>query len=240
MPQGDLADRAEALLDAGRAEDAAQLAAQGLAVEPEDEELLEILARARLDGDPAAALAAATRLAAVAPENPNGSLVAAYAQLRLGKRRAAERLAEQAVELAPWEAGAHAALAQARAGRRRSYRSAQAAAQHAVELAPDHAVGYVAAGNVELGRAKWAAAEEWYRRALEVDPANATAQGNLSIATRHGGNLGGAFANAQSVLRFDPADAHARAQLDETVFTTLSHLQMIVFAIALVVFVIRA
>lgn len=231
----DVAVRAELLAEAGRHGEAISLLEQGLAVEPEDEELLETLARVQLDVDAGAALAAAERLHAVAPENPNASLVAAWSSWRLGRKGAARRHAEEAVRLAPWSAAAHAALGQAEVGRRFRYRRAREAAERAVELAPESTVGYVTAGNVELGRGRWRRASRWYRRALDVDPDDATAQANLAIADRAGGRLGGAFDNALAVLRVDPADAHARAVLDDTIATTISHLLWIVLALCVVV-----
>jgi superkiller protein 3 len=230
----DTARRAAALRAAGRSDDAILLLRKALATAPDDEDLLEQLARAQLDTDTAAAHETALRLVAIAPQSPDAHYVAALAAIGRGHSKKGLEHAENAVALAPWWAPAHAIHAEALARRARKQKQALAAAERAIELDPHSLPGYIAAGNAELARAGWREAETWFRRALELDPHNRVAQGNLVIAHEAAGRLAPAFADTSALLRFDPRDADAREQLDELVRTTLVHVQWLVVVLAMV------
>ena len=230
----DTAQRASALRAAGRSDDAIRLLHEALATDPEDEGLLDQLARAQLDTDPKAAFATAVRLVSIAPDSADAHYVAALAGVGAGQTKKALEHARRVVELAPWWSAGHAIHAETLARRPRQQKAAAAAAARAVELDPHSLPGYIAAGNAELVRGKPREAETWFRRSLELDPHNRVAQGNLVIAHEAAGRLAPAFADTGALLRFDPTDADARAQLDELVRTTLVHLQWIVVVLAVV------
>jgi predicted Zn-dependent protease len=231
--------RAASLIDLGRHADAIPLLEQALATRPDDTRLLGLLARAQTEVDPAAGLATAERLVALAPDTHRGHLLASYAARRLKRTKEAEAHARAAVERAPGLPDVHALLSQTLVDRRRKLREAMREAQVCVDLAPDSAVGYVTAGNVELARGRRGKAETWYRRALDVDPSSRPAQINIAITDRAAGRLNRAFGNVDALLQFDATDERARRALDDTVYATLLHFQWLALGIAVLVAVLR-
>ena len=210
-----------------------------LAADPYDRVLLEALARAQLDVDPAEAYETTGRLIALDPDDPDAHYLAALASLDVDRGKRALEHAERVAELAPWWAPAHAVVADALARRRWKRDEALAAADRAIELDPHSVVGYVAAGNVELGHGNWRKAEDWYRRALELEPHNRAAQLNLVVAQEGGGRLAPAFVDVGALLRFDPRDDEARTRIDELVYTTLVHLQWLAWVLTIIAIGIR-
>ncbi len=232
--------RAETLIDLGRHGDAVPLLEQALATRPDDVELLDLLAQAQLPIDVRAAAETAARLVADSPQRPRGHLLASFAALDLGRRQQAVAHAQRAVELAPWDAIAHAQLAQSMATRgplRR--RRALKLARRAIDLAPESSVGYVAAGNVELASGSARRAEKWYRKALELHPTDGAAQVNLAITDGRRGRLNSAYAGILARLEADPSDEFALRLLDSTLYRTIAHLQWIVLVLLYVVLAIK-
>lgn len=82
--------------------------------------------------------------------------------------------------------------------------------RRAVSLGDD-ATGYYNLGFVMEQRGRPSEAEEYYRRALRVDPTHASANNNLASLLAERGNLAEAQEHWATILRFNPehADAHA-------------------------------
>jgi tetratricopeptide (TPR) repeat protein len=237
--EGASVERARALLDLGRTDEARAMLARILAVEPSDVEALVVLSLAQAD-EPRASLETARRVLSLDPENLQGLLLCADACLELNRVNEAVEYARAAVEEAPWLAAAHASLAQSLGRRRGRQDEAVQAARRAIELDPEEPIGYIAAGNIEMARAEWKEAERWYRKALEVDPSDRTAQVNLVTAQESSGRISPAFSEAAALLRLDPRDQYALSVLHETVYTTLVHLLWVATLLLFVVAVVRA
>jgi tetratricopeptide (TPR) repeat protein len=227
----DVARRASALTEVGRADEAIALLQRELVGSPEDIELLDALAVAQLGVSAADALITSQRLIALHPDGHRGQLLAALASYDLDDVKAATRHAEATVAAAPWLPLGHALYAESvsRSGRKR--KRALEAAERAIELAPDETVGYNAAGAVELHNGRWRRAERLFRKALELDPTDHTATLNLAVAQEGRGNIGSAFADTSTLLHLDPRDGHARDVLDGVAYTTLVHVAWVVLVI---------
>ena len=206
---------------------------------PDDPELLDVLATAQLQLDKEQCLVTAQQLIAINPASYRGHLIASIALDDLGRKDDAERHAHAAIESSPWLQICYVVLVDTIAGRKGREREARAAAQRAIELEPDAPVGYMVAGNVELGYGNRPAAERWYKKALEIDPTYTPAQTNLALARQLGGDLNNAVLDVDSLLTLDPQDADARRVLDEVVYTTLIHLQWLVFGLAIIALFLR-
>ena len=231
--------RAQTLIELDRHDEAVPLLLQALASDPDDTWLLDLLAQAQLQVDPAAALATSRKLIALEPDDHRGHLLAALAARKSAGARDAERHARQAVELAPHSPNAHVVLAQTLVDRKRKLREAMRHAKEAVELAPHDAMGYLTAGNVELRRGHGRQADVWYRRALDLDPTDQTAAANLALTHSVRGRPAEALAEASALLRVDPQDEWARHVLHDAVYTTLVHLQWVALVIAFVAAIAR-
>jgi tetratricopeptide (TPR) repeat protein len=227
--------RAEALVDAGRPQQAIELLSKELGTAPDDALMLRSLARAQLLVDPGAALGSAQRLIALAPEDEDGYYFAALAHDELGNRQAAVESARAAMALAPDDPHVLMAFAITRSRRPRGHRESMRAANRAIEVAPESSAGYVAAGAVELHAGHWRRSAKWFERALEIDPHDAMAQINLAIAKQGAGNVAAALGGVDGMLRFDPSDRDAREVLDDVVYTTLVHLLWVVLVLLYVV-----
>jgi tetratricopeptide (TPR) repeat protein len=232
----EIIERAELLDDVGRKDEAIALLLPLLASEPENVDALVALTSVYLDTDLKAALETAQRAMALDPDDVRPILHAAGAALDLNRVPEGVMYARRAVEEAPWLAAAHALLAFGLCRRKKTRGEARQAAQRAIELEPNLAVGYNAAGTVELAAGEWKAAADWYRKALEVEPHDTTAQANLVTAQEADGRLAPAFADAHALLTVDPRDEHGLEVLKETVYTTLVHMlwiaAVVFFAIA--------
>jgi tetratricopeptide (TPR) repeat protein len=231
----DVVARAEALLDAGRPQQAVELLSKELATEPDDADLLRVLARAQLLVDPAEALASAQLLIAREPESQDGYYLAAVAHDELGDRKAAVESARAAMAIAPDDPYVLMAFAITRSRRPWGRRESMRAAERAIEVAPEDSAGYIAAGSVELHSGHWRRSAKWFERALEIDPHDQMAQINLAIAKQGAGNVAAALGGVEGLLRFDPTDKDARETLDEVVYTTLVHLLWVVLVLLYVV-----
>jgi len=202
------------LLDLGRAQAAIELVEHALAHEPDDPELLDVLACAQIEVDPRRAQVSAARLAGVDPGGHRGYLLGSIAVLQLGYVQEAIRLAQTAALNAPSHAPCHAHLAQALARDARQLDRGRASARTALELAPNSALSHVAAGNVELHAGRRPAARRHYRRALELDPTNTTAQMNLAVIGGVERDVGGTLQSLQALLALEPNEAGARDLFD--------------------------
>ena len=211
-----------------------------LAVEPNDVEALRMLSLAQSDDDPAGSYESAQRVLSLDPSDVQALLLCADACL--GCTGSTTRCATPG---SPWPRR-RGWRRRMQHWRRRSGVAVAAttrprqAARRAIELDPEQAIGYIAAGNIEIARGEWHEAERWYRKALEVDPSDNTAQVNLVTAHESSGRISPAFSEATALLRLDPSDRWALKVLHETVYTTLVHLLWVATVILFVAAVITS
>ncbi|MFJ8127586.1 tetratricopeptide repeat protein [Streptomyces hydrogenans] len=182
--------RAEALYDAGRYEQAGELAARHLADDPEDADALTLLARClHRAGDHAAALAAVEQALRAEPELLMAHLMRTQILLGLKRYGDAEAAAHRTVELAPRFWGSHYALGTAlaetaEAGRGRDpVRTAAAyeAARTAVALGPEEDAAHFLVGLTAQRRGDHATARRAYETTLRLNPQSSEAHNNLSL-----------------------------------------------------------
>ncbi|MFE6228107.1 tetratricopeptide repeat protein [Streptomyces sp. NPDC057854] len=182
--------RAEALYEAGRHEQAGELAARHLAEAPEDADALVLLARCRhRAGDHPAALAAAEQALRAAPELLGAHLTHAQVLLALKRYGDAEAAAQRAVQLAPQFWGSHyamgtalAATAEAGGGRDRArLTAAYEAARTAVALGPEEDAAHFLVGLTAQRRGDHATARQAYETTLRLNPQSSEAHNNLSL-----------------------------------------------------------
>ncbi|MEV7530171.1 tetratricopeptide repeat protein [Streptomyces hydrogenans] len=182
--------RAEALYDAGRYEQAGELAARHLADDPEDADALTLLARCQhRAGNHAAALTAVEQALRAEPELLMAHLMRTQILLGLKRYGDAEAAAHRTVELAPQFWGSHYALGTAlaetaEAGRGRDpVRTAAAyeAARTAVALGPEEDAAHFLVGLTAQRRGDHATARRAYETTLRLNPQSSEAHNNLSL-----------------------------------------------------------
>ena len=232
-----VAARATTLLELGRAGEAVNALRSALAEYPDEPALLDLLARAQLKLDPYAATETAHRLIAAAPASHRGYLLAAIANILLGRPRQARQHAEQAVKQAPRNGLCHAQLAQSLAGQPLNYLRARRAARTALELAPNNPDAHVAAGNVALGIGRTSRAGRHYRDALEIDPTHSVAQTNYAIVRYENGNTAKALKELSNALRSDPKNAQTRRVFDALIYRAIIDLLFVWMFVNLAVIV---
>lgn len=174
-----LVERAEHLIDIGRADDALRLLGEALAAEPQHAGALTEMARAhRVGKRPVEALRAVDRALAIAPQDGYAAYLRADILVDLKYPQALEA-ADHAVRVRPWWWAAHAVRARALVLFRRRD-EALAAARHAVSLEPNIAGSHYALADVaeDIGHKDLAEAE--YREALRLNPTDAAARIGLA------------------------------------------------------------
>ena len=206
-------DRARALCQVRRYDEALAFARRAVAQDPTDVERHCLLASAlyHLDRN-TEALRAAESGVAQDPAEEWAHRLRALALLSLGRKRPALAAAEQAVRLAPMAPEAHAALAQAQLANGRRDEAERTAAR-CVELAPDHALGHNVRAVVLLGTKRWRDAELACRQALAIDPEHAAARHNLGVAvSRQKGREVEGVSHLTEAAKLDPRDRQSRDQ----------------------------
>lgn len=219
-PGDEAVERAGALVEVGRAEEAEAVLRRALAADPDDASLRAALAQVLLvRGNTAEALEHADRTVALAPEVSYGhALRSAVLSTDLRRRREAVDAAREAVRLDPEEPFAHRTLARA-CLRSRWYPEALDAADRAVALDPEDADAHGLRGAALMGRGRPADAEAAYREALRLDPADGDALHDLGLAVGVQGRARqdearGLFVEA---ARADPTDEIARTSMASAV-----------------------
>ena len=235
-----VAARPSTLLEFGRAGEAVKSLLSGLAEFPDAPGLLDLLARAQLKLDPHAAVETAARLIAVEPDSHRGYLLASSAQMLLGRRRKAVRLAELAVTRAPHSGACHAQLAQSLAGHPLRYRRARSAARTGLKLAPTDPNVHIAAGVVAFGVGRSRQASRHYRAALELDPTHSVAQTNHAIVRQEHGNTAKALKELSNAIQLDPKNAQPRRAFDGLIYRTICDLLIVWIFVNMAVTVLRA
>jgi tetratricopeptide (TPR) repeat protein len=182
-------ERARALLEVGRAEQAVEHLIRVVTVQPGSVEALCLLALAygKL-GQSAAALAAAEQALALAPNDEWAHRLRADALNGLGRFREAVAEAERAVQLAPSLWQTHVMYAQSLLTPRSELfvrpgiRAAARACRRARELAPNEADVHLISGLVYDRMGDSRAARAAWRRATALDHENSAARHNLAAA----------------------------------------------------------
>lgn len=207
-------ERAEALADLGRWDDAVTAAGRVVAERPHDLAALSVLARSQLGAGRARdAWRSASAAVAVEPEVWVGHALMSVAAAECDDEDTSLRAAREAVRLAPDLAQAHLIAARALL---RVHRAAQAvaSAETAVRLAPPDADAHTVLGLALHQQRDRAGAREAYHEALRLDPASSTAMNNLAVLDLEGRRLGRGARRVASGLRLDPQDATLQANLD--------------------------
>ncbi len=205
-------DRASALLDLGRPQDAlVALAQAGEDAGSGPGQCLRALAHLRL-GELRLAASAAGAARAAAPSHEWGFRLGAIAALRAGELRRAVGLAQEAVALAPDEELTHqvAAVALLHSG---DIGAARRHGEQMLRLAPDAALSHQTYGRVLLVEGRTAEAEAALRTALELDPQDAESMSLLASATAAQGRGQEATELRLAAVRAAPQDARHRADL---------------------------
>ncbi|MFD3942442.1 tetratricopeptide repeat protein [Streptomyces sp. NPDC058579] len=181
---GPTLDRADALFDVGRYEQAAALVAQHLATDPDDAAALVLLARCqhRL-GREREALDTVEQALRAEPDALPGWLMRTHILLALKRYEEAERAARHSVELAPQYWGSHYALGTVldRSVRTERRREAYTAARTAVALAPEESDAHFLVGLTAQRTGNHDIAKQAYETALRLDPESSEAHNNLSL-----------------------------------------------------------
>lgn len=177
--------QADALFDLGRYEQAAALAAQHLAADPDDATALVLLARClhRL-GDEQQALTTVERALRVEPESVSAWLMHTHILLALKEYKQAESSARRAVELAPQHWGSHYTLGTVldRAVRvKRKRAAAYESARTAAALAPEESDAHFLVGLTAHRTGNHRVAQQAYETALRLNPDSSAAHYNLSL-----------------------------------------------------------
>ncbi|MET9887391.1 tetratricopeptide repeat protein [Streptomyces sp. NPDC006430] len=175
---------ADALFDLGRYEQAAALAAQHLAADPDDATALVLLARCRHRlGDEQQALTTVEQALRVAPESVSAWLMHTHVLLALKEYEQAESSARRAVELAPQYWGSHYTLGIVldRAVRGKRKRAAYESARTAAALAPEESDAHFLVGLTAHRTGNHRVAQQAYETALRLNPDSSEAHNNLSL-----------------------------------------------------------
>jgi Flp pilus assembly protein TadD len=228
--------RARALLDVGRADEAAAVLSTTLAADPRDPHAWCLLGLAHLRCDRSRdALASAHRAIELGSELEWAHRIASIAELRLGNRSRAVAAARESVRLGPGIAFSHAQLAIALSrGWPWQWREAATEVDRSLELGSHEPEVHRLAGDVALRLRRRRLAQARYRRALELDPSDATALNNLAVVRLRRGAFVAAATAFSHAAALDPATDLHRRNLDAAVKGTLAH-GVVVLGAAIVV-----
>jgi Tfp pilus assembly protein PilF len=231
--------RASALCDLNRNDEAAGLLNEILALNPDSARAWGLKARAELAlGDPNAALLSAKHAIAIAPEQEWHHRLASMALARLGKHDEAVWQAREAVRTDPHEWRALTNLARVLAPRRAERAQARDAADRALALAPDVVETHLAYGAVAVADGRRADAEAAYRSALAIDPQSSAAHNELARLGMQRGILASPGALARSAAGFatavgaDPRSSVSRRNLEVILRSFLARVAYLVFLCA--------
>ncbi len=129
---------------------------------------------------------------------------------------------KQAVDLAPNDAGAHAALANLYLLEHKDP-AAQAEYMRVLELDPKNAAAHMALGNLYNAQAQFPMAEAQYRAAIAIDPSKSNYHTALASVLAKQGRNAEAQTELKTAIGFDPKNAEAHYQLGNLLATTPGH-----------------
>ena len=229
--------RAHGLIELRRLDEARTLLGRLLGTEPQNAAALTLLASAHLEaGEPAAALEAADRAAALAPDVDGPQRLRSLALQQLGDDDGAISAARAAVEVAPENWQSFGRLAIALSVGKRDPAEALVAANHAVELAPHTPGSHYSLGVVYAEQRKHTEAERCFREALALNPQhspslNALAAGRLATSRFNPGGLAGAASGFRDAVRADPRSGVSGRNLELVIRHFLARVSYLVFVI---------
>jgi tetratricopeptide (TPR) repeat protein len=228
-------ERARTLIGLGRFDEAASKLHQLLGQDPENSAAWCLLAQAQLGRhDAQAALEAANRAVAAAPESSWAHRLRSIALRDLDDHDEAIAAAYAAIKWAPndwqgysWLAGLFSQIKSRR-------REAMPAAEYGVALAPHESRAYLVLGAAAAANGKRKEAEDALRRALAIDPQNSDAHNALARLnvrqSRFGraGTLAEAAGGFQAAVRADPRAAGSSRNLELVLRVFLSRLTYLI------------
>jgi Flp pilus assembly protein TadD len=225
-------ERAKALCDLGRFEEAANTVSQVIASDPRNAYAWGLMAQSQLGlGRNEPALSAARAASSINPDEEWPHRLSAYALARLQRPQEAVSSAREAVRLAPHAWITYFVLSQALIDAKETDQ-ARSAADRAVELAPDEARPHLAVGAVAVAQKRRADAERAYRRALTIDPQNTFAQNRLAalkIRGRSPNSLADAAKGFASAAATNPQQGTSRHGLELAIGKFMSMLAYFVW-----------
>lgn len=226
-------ERARALIDAGRLEEAKGVLQTALAREPEDggKWCLFALCMVRLDQFDDA-LQAAGKAAALEPAEEWPHRLASIALCGKKDYPRAVSAARESVrrESDLWQTHAQLALALHELGNLAAIDEAWQAASYAVALAPEEAETHFVMGVIAQERRQHDVAERAYEKVLALDPGHAAAMNNLGLVQLRRGRIHAAVDGFTSSLRSDPRLEVARANVESVGWRLMTFGYYIAFA----------
>lgn len=219
------AERGWTLYELHRFDEAAAIAQEGLSEAPDDEELLVLLGSAVLaTGDTSRARKVAASAIAAGPDHAGAHILMSRVLRSIGRNGEAADAALQAVALDPWSPAAHVAASQAytemAAYRPNIERFRPAAVHHAmacIELDPFGPAGPICMANIALASEEWDIADQWGRRALELDPTCSSGHQALGLAAKGRGDRHAAGEHLVDAGRLDPRSSSTTEMLKQLV-----------------------
>lgn len=192
------AGETEALLAAGRLEEARQLASSLQAQSSRDPVANYLMSRVELQsGDATQALAYAQAVLAAQPDSSIGNMMAGAASLSLGQTAQAERYLERAIASEPGNMPARKLLAQTRLGLHSPERALEALGPGVADGTDASAAALAGVASVRAGDPE--AAVEIFRRQLEADPGNDETRSLLAVSLMSAGRTEEALAELAQI-----------------------------------------
>jgi tetratricopeptide (TPR) repeat protein len=224
--------QSQALIDAGRFEEAAQMLAHGLSIAPGDDDLLCQMAQACLAlNQVKEANLHIERALSVAPENSWAHRLRSIA-LRKTNRHESVKSAQEAARLEPndpwcWQVlvGAHLQVF--------NLKEARIAAERLRGLAPEWPVAHQSLCLVALKEEKYKEAEEHCRRELALDPNSYEGMNNLGVALLNQKKKRAAIEAFNHAAKLNPAAPVARDNISAAVSRYLPRITIPIFALYL-------
>lgn len=230
---GDTMQRARALLEVRRFDDAGAVLRGAVAHHPNSPELWRVLAHAELGADNLQqALRAAEEAIAHGPEDEWSHRLASTALRRLGHAEQSVHHAREAVRIEPDNWLALGALARSLTATRSDLPEARAAAHRALALAPDQLEAHLTVGIVAAAARERSEAEAAFRRALAINPQSSVAHSELARLQVHGhspGGLASAASGFATSMRLNPRAVQSRRNLEVVLRVFLAKASYLIF-----------
>jgi Flp pilus assembly protein TadD len=221
-------EHAAALCDASNFEEASVLLARLVEREPDDWRAWSLLACAELGaGRCESALKAAEHACGLSPGSASAHLLASFALDGLGREEEALEHARAAVRIDPFGWRSLDRLARLLMRDRSGLAQARELVGRMQALAPEEPRVHLTAAGVAAAGGDKEGAQGAFRRVLELDPGNATAQHGLAgLRLRHRANdpaaLAAAAAGFSRAIRADPEASRSRTALEAILRVFLS------------------
>lgn len=216
--------RAQALLEVGRVDEAAEILGRCLSSEPDSYVGHCLMANVESEREAwGPMLRSAQRAIAIRPEHEWGHRLSSIAHRHLLSPHTAVREAEEAVRLAPYSSQCYINLANCHlsmdgAG---AAQSAYRAARKAVDLAPEEPAAHTTLGRAHAAADDSPSAQACYERALALDPLNSAARNNLAVEQLQAGRYTTAGRNLINALALDPHETMLQRNLLRSVHAWL-------------------